>query len=280
MKFFKKPHMSEEARYSIRIILIMLAVPAAFFILDFLLKLGPEPVVQVKQEKTVIVKEAQKQAAPQKIPSAEVVETIRDAIKNRNYSTAYMEISNVSQDSAEYQDLQKLLAAEKKKNRAGIRKQGSAAQETLHYYDEATPRNRESDWLFVYFTEQGGTFWPRFTIQQVVKQPVNITLFRILADGKTFIIPAASIKTEKLKDNLAVWYDAPLDQKSFAAIQALSKARKGEVAYVGPGINERRAISEAEKKGLGRIMEAYTALGGNLSFMQPEITKRSNSKKN
>ncbi|HEY3308000.1 MAG TPA: hypothetical protein VGJ93_06065 [Desulfuromonadaceae bacterium] len=279
MKLFKKSHMSEEARYSIRIVLIILVVPAIFFVLDFLLNLRPEPVVQVKKEKTVIVKEAQKQSAQQKIPSKEVVDSVREAIKNGNYSTAYMEINKAPQDSAEYQELSKMLAAEKQKKSPGIRKQASAAQETLHYYDEATPRNRESDWLFVYFTEQAGMFWPRMTIQLVVKHPVNITHFQIIADGKTFTIPAASIKTEKLKKNLAVWYDAPLDQKSFAAIQALTKARKGEVAYIGPGLTERRAISEAEKKGLGRIMEAYSAVGGNLSFMQPENTKRSHSRK-
>ena len=266
MKLFK--HLKEDTRYSIWIILVILAIPAVFFIIDRLLNLSPEPIISAKQEKTVIVKESSAPAVPQKIPPKEVFATVRDAIRQGNYSTAYMEISKAPKDSPEYEELQKIVAEEsKKRKRPGVQKQKDQGQDTLRYIDEAAPRDRGKDWLFVYFNEFAGGFWPRICIQAVTKKPAHITGFRVIADGRRFEIPAPSIRSEKLKDSTAQWYDAPLDQQAYQAVKALMKSRKAEVVYTSDGNPVSRAISDAEKQGLSRIMEAYTTLGGNMAFL-------------
>ncbi len=272
MKLFKNAHLKDDTRYSIWIILIILVIPVVFFIIGHLLNLSPEPIVSAKQEKTVIVKEASAPAAPQKPLPNEVFASVRDAITQGNYSTAYMEISKAPKDSPEYEELRKVVEAESKKRKLpGVQKQKEQGQETLRYIDEAAPRERGKEWLFVYFNELAGGFWPRICIQAVTRKPAPIAGFRVIADGRRFEIPAPSIKSEKLKDRTAQWYDAPLDQQTYLAVKAIMKSRKAEVVYTCDGNSTSRTISDDEKHGLSRIMEAYAALGGNLAFLGESV---------
>ncbi|BCS52030.1 hypothetical protein [Geobacter sp. SVR] len=269
MKIFRNLNLQDETRYALRILLIMLIIPAVIFVLDLVLgkrmqteEQNPAP------EKRIIVTKSEEPAAPPPKMSPQVAASVREAISQGNYSTAYLELGRIPKDSPEYRELREQLVAERKKQRPGLRKEAAVAQGPLRYYDETTPRDRSTAWVFAYFSEQAGAFWPRFCIQVAPDKRLAITAFRILADGKTFDIPAAELHSEKIRDTWAQWYDAPLDSHTYNAILALIKARKASLlGYVSQSIAYRRDIGEAEKKGLERIMEAYVAVGGTLGFV-------------
>jgi hypothetical protein len=261
--------LSDDARYTIIIILMLLAIPLAFYLFDRFAGTVSSTQPQGK-EMTVIVTEAEKKEILGKIPPKSVVDTIRNAIKQGNNSTAYMQLRTMPKDSKEYEELSKLLAEEaNKRPRRGVRKESSTPESPVRYFDESTPRDRSADALFLYLIDVSGGIWPRFCIQSVGRHPLGITGFTIKADGKTFAIHPSAIKSVKLTDKVCEYYDAPLDQHSYAAVTALTTARKGVLIAVGTGGERERAITDAEKSGLRRILETYTTLGGQLGFLQP-----------
>lgn len=278
MKLTKQP-LDEETRYTALIIVIILIILVVFFLFDHFVNKSSDSLVQSKQEKTIIVKEADVNEVLSKIPPKSVVDSVRKAIGQGNYSTAYMQLSKTPKGSAEYEELNKLIAAEQqKKQRPGIRKEAETPQNPLRYLDESTPRNREADWVYVYFSDIAGALWPRFCIQSFASAPLNITGFRIKADKKTFDIQASGMKSEEAQGKAAEWYDTAIDSQLYYAIQAMMKARKASVAYIGAKKTRERDITEEEKKGMRTIMEAYTALGGSFAFVNPEAGNKAINK--
>jgi len=263
---FKRP-LPEETRYTIILLAIVVLTPIPLYFLNIYFGTRSSAPKTVK-EKTVIVSEAEKTNILTKAAAKPVTQTVRDAMKQGDYSTAHLQLSKVPKDSPEYEELRKQLAAEPRARKLpGVRKESDTSQGPLRYLDESTPHDRFSDGLYLYLVEISGSVWPKFCIQSVGKRALNITGFRIKADGKTFTIPAIAIKMEKSSAKVAEYYDAPVDQQSYDAMQALIKARKASLTYLGKGGERMREISENEKKGIGRMMDAYAALGGNFAFI-------------
>jgi hypothetical protein len=149
----------------------------------------------------------------------------------------------------------------------------------VRYFDESAPRDRSTDALYIYLVDVSGTIWPRFCIQSVGSHPLGITGFRVNADGKMFAIQPAAIKSEKFDGKVSEFYDAPVDQQSHAAVQALLKSRKASLVASGAAGERVRVITETEKKGLNRILDAYASLGGQFAFINPEKAVRHNPSK-
>ena len=263
--FFKK--MSEEARFTSITVIAILMIPVAFYLVNlFTVSESPTP---KPREMTVIVTEAEKNQILSTPPQS-VINSVREAIKQGNNSTAYMQIGKAPKDSPEYEELRKALEKEAKiQKRPGIKKVADNPQNPVRYFDESSPREKSVDALYVYLVDIYGTVWPRISIQSSAKSPINITDFSLNVDGKTFTIQPSAIKTENFQDKVAEYYDALLDKQSYTALQALLKSRKAVITCIGTkGVRERE-ISEKEKKGLARILDAYVALGGNFAFLQP-----------
>ncbi|KAB0664101.1 hypothetical protein F6V25_14960 [Oryzomonas japonica] len=266
---FKKP-LPEETRYTIIFVGIVLLSPLLFFALNHFFK-GDSSTLQSdkKKEPAVIVSESEKADIISKATSKSVADTVRDAVSQGDYSTAHLQLSKAPKNSAEYEELRKLLASNPRARKLpGIRKEADTTQSPLRYLDESTPRDRFSEGLFLYLVEVSGSVWPKFCIQSVGKRALDITAFRIKADAKTFTIPATAVKQEKSPGKVAEYFDAPVDQLSYDAMRALIKARKATLTCIGKSGERVRAITDAEKKGLGRMMDAYTALGGSFAFVQ------------
>ena len=266
---FKKP-LPEETRYTIILLIVVVLAPILFFFLDNYVRAGDSALQAGKEkEKTVVVSEAEKAEILTKAIAKPVTQTVREAMNQGDYSTAHLQLSKVPKDSPEYENLRKQLASEPRASKLpGVRKEADTTQSPLRYLDESTPHDRFSDGLYLYLVEVSGSVWPKFCIQSVGKRALDVTGFRIKADRKTFTIPALPIKTERTPGKVAEYYDAPVDQQSYDAMQALIKARKASLTYLGRSGERVRDITDSEKKGLGRMMDAYAALGGNFAFIQ------------
>jgi len=266
---FKRP-LSEETRYTIILIIILTLAPILFYFLNNFFNSGSSSLNSGKEkEKTVIVTEAEKTEILTKASAKPVTQTVRDAINQGDYSTAYLQLSKAPKDSPEYEELRKQLASEPRARKLpGVRKEAVTSQSPLRYLDKSTPHDRFSDGLYLYLVEVSGTVWPKFCIQSAGKRKLDVTGFRIKADGKTFTISDPAVKSEKSLAKVAEYYDVPVDQQSYNIMQALIKARKASLTYIGRSGVREREITENEKKGLGRMMDAYAALGGSFAFVQ------------
>lgn len=262
---------SDETRYLLLFIAGLAGLLAVMIFLNTFFDEGSKTNdAEKSQEKTIIVTEAHKDAASPKPLPKSVVSTVRDALKQGNYSTAYMEINNVSKSSPEYEELRKQLEDTTRQRKApGVRKDaGVSPSAPVRYFDESTPRNRATDAIYIYFVDISGTFVPRFCIQAAAKKPQGINRFTIAADNKKFEIIASSIKQENIEKGIAEWYDVPLDRYLYEAVQAMIKAKKTTLVISGSNGNKNRDITESEKNGFRRILDGYAALGGNLTFLQ------------
>lgn len=275
-------NLSDDARYGLLFVASLLALLIGMLALDFFLGGTTTPEPEKAQQKTVIVTEAKKDAAIPKPPPKSVVSTVRDALKQGNYSTAVMEINNVSKSSPEYEELKKQLAETTQQRKTpGVKKDaGASPSAPVRYFDESTPRNRTTDAVYVYFVDISGALVPRFCIQVAAKRPLGINRFTITADGKSFEIAAPSIKVENTAKGVAEVYDVPLDRKGYEVAQAMIKAKTATLTLAGSNGKSSREVTDAEKKGFRRVLEGYAALGGTLNYLQETKAAPAAKKKN
>lgn len=276
--------LSEDTRYGLLFVAGLVGLLAAMLVVNFFLgKNAKTDEAEKIQQKTVIVTEVKKDAAiPKQMPKS-VVSTVRDALKQGNFSTAYMEINKVSKTSPEYEELRKQLTdATQQRKTPGVRKDaGATPSAPVRYFDESTPRDRTTDAVYIYFVDIYGTLVPRFCVQAAGERPLGISRITITADDKKFDIAAASsIKLENTGKGVAEWYDVPLDRQGYEAAQAIIKAKKATLAIAGSKGKRMRDITENEKKGFRRILDGFAALGGSLNYMQESKAAPAASQKN
>lgn len=275
-------NLTDDARYGLLFIASLLALLIGMLALNYFLGGTKTSEPEKDQQKTVIVTEAKKDAEIPKPPPKSVVSTVRDALKQGNYSTAVMEINNVTKSSPEYEELKKQLAeATQQRKTPGVKKDaGASPSAPVRYFDESTPRNRLTDAMYVYFVDISGALVPRFCIQAGAKRPMGINRFIITADGKSFEISAPPIKVENTAKGVAEVYDVPLDRKGYEIAQAMIKAKTATLTIAGSNDKSSRNITDAEKKGFRRVLEGYAALGGTLNYLQETKAAPAVKKKN
>lgn len=267
----QKINISEETRYGLIFAVSLVAVIVLMLLLNYFLG-GNEKnsFVEKEKEKTVIITQIKESATPPLPPPKSVVSTVRDALKNNNYSTAYMEINKYSKTSPEYEQLRREISEEAQKRKApGLRREKEASSSAaIRYFDESTPRNRSTDSIYIYLVEISGALWPRLCVQSAAKKALGITGFSINADRKIIDFIAAPIKYENIENGVAEWYDAPLDRRVYDAAQAMIKAKKVTLTITGSKGKKSRDVTANEIKGIRTILDGHTALGGSLDYLQ------------
>ena len=277
--------MTDETRFEILVVLLIVVVPVLMFTLNHYFMGGKNNGNDTKsKEKTVIVIEAKQGDTSQKTSSKSVVDSVRDAIKKGNYTTAYMQIKNVSKNAPEYEELRKQLAEETERRKTpGVRKEvGTVPTAPIRYLDESTPRDRSTDSIYIYFVDVSGVIVPHFCIQVISKRKLGVTGFTITVDNKKIEIIASPVKLENNVKGVAEWYDVPLDRFSYEAVEAMIKAKSGTLTVSGSNGSRTRNVTASEIKGFSNILAGYTALGGNLNYFQtanqPPSTSRAKRK--
>lgn len=267
-----KLQISDETRLEILVVVLIIVIPIIMFTLNYYFLDGKMTGLKAKEtQKTVIVTQAKQSDTLQKLPSKSVVDSVRDAIKNGNYSTAYLEINNISKKSPEFQELTKQLAEEVQKRRKtpGVRKEaGSLPTAPVRYLDESTPRDRSTDSIHIYFVDVSGILMPHFCIQVASKRKLGVAGFTITADNKKIDMIASLVKLENSGKVVSETYDVPLDRFCYETVQAMIKAKKVTLTVSGSNGNKTRNVTESEIKGFSNILAGYTALGGSLNFVQ------------
>lgn len=256
----------EETRIEMYFFFSLLLLILIMLILNmFFGKSQNEAVVKKEQHKTVKIIEVKKNTAQPKA----VAKNVREVIQQGNYSTAYMAINHVPKNSPEYEQLKKIISDENLKRKAPTihKDTNKSTNMVIDYKDESTPTNRETDALYIYFVDIAGTFFPRFCIQNSGKRPLEITEFIITADGKNIKIEASGVKLENISKGISEWYEAPLDKITYEAVQAIINAKKVTLTIIGKNGKVSRDVTNKEKSGIHRVLDGYTALGGNFNYI-------------
>jgi hypothetical protein len=273
--------LSDEIRFVITVVIVMVAGLLVLLVMNRTGKNTDDLILNEKpqKEKTVIVSDAEKSAILSSVPK-KVIESVRETAKQDAISTAYLQLSRSPQGSQEYEELKHVIeTAAKLKKHPGVKKVKDAPGAPLRYIDKSTPRDRLTDALYLYLVDAGIGIWPRFCVQTVGNRQLKLNGFKITADGKTYQFSSLGFNMEKSGANITEYYDDTVTPQIYTVIQALAKARKGSIAYMGADGGRTREISEDEKQGLSRMMDTYVSLGGNFDYLREQKTPATAGKK-
>ena len=265
----RKFKITEETKFTSLFILGMLLLLLIMAVLSFYLRESPTADNDNDSDGTVIIMRAKQEQIRQKKARQSVVSSVRDAIKKGGSLTPYMQINTVDKDSPEYKELKKMIDDELKRRKAGgVRKESTDSNKVLRYIDESSPRDRSSDAAYIYFVDVSAVLIPRFCVQIALKQHLQMTEFTITADSTTMRFMVPSYKTGNVAKGVAEWYDVPLDQGTYKAVQAIMRAKKTALSITGVKGNVTRDLTEDEIKAFRRVLDGYAALGGSLDYLQ------------
>ena len=265
----RKFKITEETRFASLFILSMLLLLLIMVVVSFFLQKSPIADKNNDSNETVVIMRAKQEQIRQKKARQTVVSSVRDAIKKGGSLTPYMQINTVDKDSPEYKELKKMIDDESKRRKAGgVRKESTDSNKVLRYIDESTPRDRSSDAAYIYFVDVSAVLIPRFCVQIALKQHLQMTEFTITADSTTMRFMVPSYKTGNVAKGVAEWYDVPLDQGTYKAVQAIMRAKKTSLSITGVKDNVTRDLTEEEIKAFRRVLDGYAALGGSIDYLQ------------
>jgi len=265
----RKFKITEETKFTSLFILGMLLLLLIMAVMSFYLRESPTADNDNDSDGTVIIMRAKQEQIRQKKARQSVVSSVRDAIKKGGSLTPYMQINTVDKDSPEYKELKKMIDDELKRRKAGgVRKESTDSNKVLRYIDESSPRDRSTDAAYIYFVDISGVLIPRFCVQIALKQHLQMTEFTVTADATTMRFMVPSYKIGNIAKGVAEWYDVPLDQGTYKAVQAIMKAKKTALSITGVKGNVTRDLTEEEIKAFRRVLDGYAALGGSLDYLQ------------
>ena len=260
---------ADETRFTLFFCLSMLVLVLVMAVVSYFLRESPTDDSLDNNQNTVVISHAKQEQALQKKTRQSVVSSVREAIKKGKSLTPYLQLTNVDKDSPEYKEIKKMLDDETKRRKSGgVRKESTDSNKIIRYFDESTPRDRASDAAYIYFVDVSGILIPHFCVQMVLKQHLQMNGFTITADSATMSFTVPSYQSENISKGVAEWYDAPLDQGTYRAVEAIMKARKTVLSITGTKGTVSRDLAEDEIKAFRRILDGYTALGGSLNYLQ------------
>ena len=259
---------TEETRFTALFFFSMLVLVLVMAVISYFLRESPTDDSLDNSQNTVVISQSKQEQALQKKARQSVVSSVREAIKKGKSLTPYLQITNVDKDSPEYKEIKKMLDDETKKRKAGgVRKESTDSNKIIRYIDESTPRDRASDAAYIYFIDVSGILIPHFCVQAALKQHLQMKEFTITADAATMSFAVPSYQSENIGKGVAEWYDVPLDQGTYRAVQAIMKARKTVLSITGLNGTVSRDLDDDEIKAFRRILDGYAALGGGLSHL-------------
>ncbi|MBJ6725412.1 hypothetical protein [Geomesophilobacter sediminis] len=263
-----KQKISDETKFLLVIIALLLSVPLFFYLLS--LNTGDEAPKKEAEKKpkelTVVVSETDKPAPAAPVAAQPVPQAVRDSIQQGDYSTAHLQITRMPKQSSQVKELIKAAVAANKGTR-GPKQEPPTATTPLRYVDASSPRNRQADSFYLYLEDEGQAPRPWVCIQSFGPKPLVWNAVKVRTDGTSALLKITP-SVARPGGKFAEYYDAPMNRDSYAVIKRLATARRSEVLFVGAAGTKEHKITEVEKKALARMLELYEALGGNVALFE------------
>ena len=141
------------------------------------------------------------------------------------------------------------------------------------YKDITTTQYNDVKSLHLYIGKNETRTWLRFRIQYTADDWLFIDNFVIKADDQRFDMPSVSSLMQR--DNAAgaiwEWYDGSVRASDMAMLKAIIACKSTTLRYNGKQYYSDSAITAAEKQALQNVLDAFVALGGDLSKREGKI---------
>ncbi|MCO7721947.1 hypothetical protein NJB85_01990 [Myroides odoratimimus] len=142
-------------------------------------------------------------------------------------------------------------------------------REITWYRDKTTPRYTNRNNLHLYFgkTPQDA-FILRFVIQYTADDWLFIDRYTIKTDNNTYNINTeyGEVKKDNNSGSIWEWYDTQMTSTLYDIVKDIISSKSVKLRCSGSQYYKDRTITEAEKKALQNVLDAYEALGGNTTF--------------
>ncbi len=166
----------------------------------------------------------------------------------------------------EQEDLQKRIASATNK----MRKEIDEVQDITWYYDKTSPKYVNNNGFYLYIGTQKDMLPSlRLKLQYAGDDWLFIYEYILKADDKTFSIYATDtdkVKRDAVNGGVYEYLDIPIESyDQYHMIKTIISSQKTIVRYQGKQHIFDKTLTKQEKQALQNVLDAYKALGGDLS---------------
>lgn len=183
------------------------------------------------------------------------------------YEKLIVELQILRMDSAKNEEKKHL--EEKKRNDkilSKLRKTYDDVENINWYYDKTTPKFTNIKSFHVYMGQRNsGKPWLRLRIQYTADDWLFTNKYIIKADDETYTINEESygeIKSDNGSGGIWEWLDREISSDELIIIRAIIKSKQAKLRYSGDKYYSDKIISDAEKKAMQNVLDAFEVLGG------------------
>jgi len=159
------------------------------------------------------------------------------------------------------------LAAERRMRQAvaGLWSHTDNVENVTWYYDRESSRYVNStSRVILYMGRRGqGAPWLRFSVRYKADEWLFIQSYTFNVDGTNYRIDASGF-SEVERDNgyggIWEWYTAPAGPRELEIARAIANSRNAVLRYNGQQYYRDRTISDVEKSGLQKVLDAYEVM--------------------
>lgn len=137
------------------------------------------------------------------------------------------------------------------------------------YRDKTTTTYNNRNSLHLYMGKsKNNSPWLRFRIQYTGNDWLFIESYVIKTDTDTYTIHTSygDVERDNGYGGIWEWYDITLDRQTYRIIKDIIHSKSVKIRHNGKQYYKDRTITQTEKKALENMLDAYEALGGNLTF--------------
>lgn len=141
------------------------------------------------------------------------------------------------------------------------------------YYAPETPLHAVANYWALYIgAPDHGVAYLRFRFMYTGETWLFIQGMTLNVDGQK--LPDAplnyfAVKRDNGAESVWEWYDEPVDEKSLGFFGTLAKSQKTVIRYEGTQYSKDRILSNAEKRGMRKVLDVYRALLNGAWLSQP-----------
>lgn len=146
-----------------------------------------------------------------------------------------------------------------------LRKKVDEVEKITWYFDRSTPESNGAPAVYFYTgVETPGRPVLRAVNWYRADDWLFIEGFTVVADEQRFDVDGVDFKRDNSGGTIWEWSDVQVDNKNFPHYKAIMGAKKAVVRYRGHQYYRDITVSDAEKKAMRNVYEAFEAWGGKL----------------
>lgn len=131
------------------------------------------------------------------------------------------------------------------------------------YHDRSTPQYADANRFCLYIGKRGNSPpFLRLEVRYVADDWLFIKSFTVVADGRKFESGPVQFERDH-RSTIWEWYDVQVGSRELVIINAVVASKKATIRFYGDKYHADREISDAQKRALQNVLDAFASLGGH-----------------